>query len=124
MGKRGKDEIKEFFSRKMTWLSKLCRDPFITDAQFRVLYSLIVNWLHNESDWCKPTDEKLGESCAKSERTIQRISAELKREGHIDKQKRLGPSEYIFIGLTDDENETTPANLGGCQNVPDKSTHA
>jgi hypothetical protein len=121
--KRGGKEITAFFSRKMAWLSRLCRDPFITDAQFRVLYALVIEWLHNESDWCKPTDEKLGESCAKGERTIQRITAELKGE-YIDKQKRLGPSQYVFIGLAADENEATPANLGGTGNSAENPTPA
>jgi hypothetical protein len=118
--KRGGKEITAFFSRKMAWLSRLCRDPFITDAQFRVLYALVIEWLHNESDWCKPTDAKLGESCAKAERTIQRITAELKGE-YIDKQKRLGASQYGFIGL---ENEATPANLGGTGNSAENPTPA
>jgi hypothetical protein len=122
MGK-SKAEITAFFSRKMAWLSKRCRDPFITDAQYRVLSSLIHDWLHNESDWCKPTDKKLGESCAKSDRTIRRLTHQLEKEGHIDKQKLLGPSQYVFVGLTD-ENEATPANLGQCECHGDKTTPA
>ena len=123
--KRGEDNrVREFFSRKMAWLTQRCRDPFVLDSHFRVLFALVIEWLDNESNWCKPTDEKLGESCAKSERTVQRITAELKREEHIEKRKRLGPSEYVFIGLTDAENELTPANLDGCERPTDKSRPA
>ena len=126
MSKKGKAdaEVAKFFSRKMTWLSEMCRDPFVTDGQFRVAYSLVVTWLHNESDWCKPTDEKLGNSCGKSGRTIRRLTAELQDAGHIDKQKQLGPSQYVFTGLTDGENISTPANLGQCSVSRDISTPA
>jgi hypothetical protein len=91
--------VKEFFSMKMTWLSSLCRDPFATDRQFRVVYSLIVNFLGNESLWCCPSDQVLGESVAKSERTIGEITRELERDGHLIKHRRRGSSQYEFPNL-------------------------
>lgn len=114
--KRNKDEIREFNSLKMTWLTERCGK--VGDDQFCVLYTLIVKFLSNGSDWCNPKDKTLGEACGKSERTIRRITSELKAAGHIDKKKQLGASHYTFIGLTEDRphmaglDETRPATGG------------
>ena len=91
--------VKEFFSMKMAWLSSLCHDPFVTDRQFRVVYSLIVNFLGNESLWCCPSDKVLGESVAKSERTVGEITRELQKDGHLVKHRRRGSSQYEFPDL-------------------------
>jgi hypothetical protein len=111
--RRNKDEIREFCSRKMSWLTEKLGE--VGDDEFAVLYALIMNYLSNGSDWCNPTDKMLGQACGKSERTIRRITAGLKAKGHIDKKKRLGASQYTFIGLNEDRshmaglNETRPA---------------
>jgi hypothetical protein len=94
-----KSRVKEFFSMKMTWLYSLCRDPSVTDRQFRVAYSLIVNFLGNESLWCCPSDKVLGESVAKSTRTVGEITRELAGDGHLIKHRRRGSSRYEFPGL-------------------------
>ena len=52
--------VKEFFSMKMAWLSSLCRDPFVTDRQFRVAYSLIVNFPATNCFGAAPLDKVLG----------------------------------------------------------------
>ena len=94
--KRTISEVKEFHSRKMTWLSD--RLGKVRDDEFAVLYALVVIFLSNGSDWCNPKDKTLGEACGKSERTIQRITAGLKAAGQIGKQKQLGASHYSFTG--------------------------
>ena len=101
-----------FFSMKMSWLSKLCRDPFVTDRQFRVAYSLIVNFLSNESFWCCPSDRVLGDSVAKSERTTGEITRQLEGELHLIKNRRRGSSLYEFSGLT--FNFGTPPSEVAC----------
>jgi hypothetical protein len=112
--KRNPDEIKDFSHRKMNWLNEKCADPNISDHQFRFLYALLSKHYSNSSDWCDPKDETVGKSCAKSERTIQRISAELRAAGVIDKQKQLGPSHYSFPGLTKAvDNSEFPPHMAG-----------
>ena len=63
------DEIKEYFSRKMTWLTEKLGK--VSDDEFAVLYALVVKYLSNGSEWCRPTDKTLGEACGKSERSIR-----------------------------------------------------
>jgi hypothetical protein len=100
--KRNKDQVKEFFSQKMAWLDEKCRDPLITDAQFRLLYPLVAQYLANDNYQCNPKDETLGRSCAKSVSTVRRLTKELKDTEQITKKKQLGASRYGFHGLTED----------------------
>ena len=44
------DEIREYFSRKMKWLSEKLGK--VSDDQFAVLYALVVEFLSNGSEWC------------------------------------------------------------------------
>jgi hypothetical protein len=106
-----KSSVKEFFSMKMAWLSQLCRDPFVTDRQFRVAYSLAVNFLGNESLWCCPSDKVLGESVAKSTRTVGEITRELERDGYLIKHRRRGSSQYEFPDLAVNFG-TSPSEVG------------
>jgi hypothetical protein len=83
------------------------QDPLIGDHQFRLLYSLMVDHLANETDWCDPKDKALGKSCAKGERTVQRITAELKAAGHINKKNATHDAKTRHVRRED------PPQVGG-----------
>jgi hypothetical protein len=116
MGKRrNAEERKQFHTLKMTWVSELCADPFLTDQEFRTMYGLLVVHYGDETDWCGPKDDTLARTCAKSGRTIRRITSALKNR-YLNKGKRLGASRYSFPLLQDRStltglNETRPANF-------------
>jgi hypothetical protein len=117
--RRNKKEQTAFFSQKMKWLSERCAWPSITDHQFRLLYSLIVDFLWNDSGNCRPLDETLGAAIAKSGRTVRRLAHELEDAGVLTKRKTLRESEYEFDGL-----ETRPATHGQSENVPTETRPA
>src|SRR5262245_45044226 len=80
----------------MAWLSSCCRDALIPDEWFRVLYAAVVDHMSNDDDRCSPKDETLGRACAKSGRTIRRITAKMKAAALLKKHKKLGASHYEF----------------------------
>jgi hypothetical protein len=99
----------------MALLSRYCGSHEISDQEFRVLFALLIEFLDNRSDWCRPCDAKLGAACAKSERTVRRITAKLKHAGHIEKRKRLGASQYSFTALAERKQDRPTLAGNTCQ---------
>jgi hypothetical protein len=101
MNKRTKDEIKEFFSRKLELLSRACASFEVTAQEFRVLYGLLIGHLSNDSDWCQPKDETLGKSTATGTRSVGTHTRSLQAKGWLIKTKRgTGASDYSFPPLS------------------------
>jgi hypothetical protein len=98
--RRNAKEIKEFFSQKMNMLSKACASPEVTAQEFRVFYALTIGHLSNETDWCQPKDETLGQSCATCTRSVGTHTRSLVAKGWITKKQTLHASKYEFLGIT------------------------
>src|SRR5437762_1422572 len=98
--KRNSHEIKEFFSQKMKMLSEACASSEVTVQEFRVLFALTVGHLSNQTDWCQPTDETLGRSCATCIRSVGTHTRSLVAKGWITKKQTLHASKYGFPSIT------------------------
>lgn len=105
------------FKEKMALLSRLCSSGDITDQEFRVMFSLIIDFLDNRSDWCRPSDETLGNACAKATRTIGRITKSLKDKGYIEKHRNCGAAQYQFPGLNEARSATSCNKIGQTRQV-------
>jgi hypothetical protein len=92
--------VKEFFSLKMAMLSRACASREITAEEFRVLFALTIGHLSNETDWCQPKDETLGQSCATCTRSVGTHTRSLVAKGWITKKQTLHASKYEFPSIT------------------------
>src|SRR5262245_23327155 len=109
--KRNEKEIKEFFSKKMAILSKACASKDVTPQEFRVLFALIIEHLSNGTDWCNPTDETLGLSCATGRRSVGTHTRGLKAKGWITKRQTLHAPEYGFPHLTSYQQDSADMHV-------------
>ena len=100
------------FREKMAFLSRLCASHEVTDQEFRVMYALLIDFLDNRSDWCRPNDETLGNACAKGTRTIGRVTRSLKEKGYIEKHRTCGAARYQFPDLNKVRSATSCNKIG------------
>jgi hypothetical protein len=97
--KRNKDQVKEHFSRKMAILTEACASGEVTAEEFRVYFALLVVYHNNEDDYCRPTDERLGWSCATCTRSVGTHTRSLQAKDRLNKKPTRGASIYTFPGL-------------------------
>ena len=78
----------------------LTLDGELSDPAFR-LYSLLLKYAQ-QKDYAYPGVKRLAEDLSKSEKSVKRALAELRRRGLISRQRRFGTSTITYI---EDPNE-------------------
>jgi hypothetical protein len=84
----------------MKMLSEACASTDVTPQEFRVLFALTIEHLSNQTDWCQPTDQTLGQSCTTCTRSVGTHTRSLVAKGWITKKQTLHASKYEFPRIT------------------------
>jgi Helix-turn-helix domain len=87
---------------KLKLLTDACGAGEISDHEFRVLGSLLLQFHNNDSGRCFPSDATLAEAIGKGERMTSQLTRDLADKGWLKKKRSQGgPSNYSFPDVPD-----------------------